>query len=47
MQNVVMTVLFLIVALAVMAFVPKQKKDYSHVPKEYKHLVHFAEGAGL
>lgn len=46
MHNAILTILFLIVAFTIMAFVPKQKKDYSHVPKEHRHLVHFAESAG-
>lgn len=46
MHNAIMTVLFLIVSFTIMSFVPKTKRDYSHVPKEYKHLVHFAESAG-
>lgn len=41
-------IIFIALMLGFMALVNSYlpKKDYSHVPKEYHHLVHFAEGAG-
>ena len=33
------------IMLAINSFMPK--KDYSHIPKEYRHLVRFAESAGM
>lgn len=44
MSNIITTILTLIAAAIILSFAPK--KDYSHVPKEYRNLVHFAESAG-
>jgi hypothetical protein len=43
----VVKVLFILIALAILAAVPKKQKDYSHVPEKYMHLVGFAESAGM
>lgn len=45
MQQFLFLVFFLILAAVINSFAPK--RDYSHVPQEYRHLVKFAESAGM
>lgn len=44
MKVIIILVLFLMM-MVLSQFVPK--RDYSHVPKQYRNLVHFAESGGL